>query len=198
MIIRVVQLLAFAIICAPLLYGVATFDALAVLQASGSLSVRADEFIRSQKETGTSMWNEVSLTTPLPSTSVLGTQHYNTPCFSITIPFEHTLEQTQNQNACVIKAMLKPRGRLAIQASETIDPLQEQTAVRIRLQNPEQFSQVPSTAYSFEESRQFIESDTATLFLRSNRYTLSIAVTGIANPAAFSFDPIVSTLEMSE
>ncbi len=198
MIIRFLQLLAFAVICAPLFHSVATFDEVAALRSTGVLSKRATDFIREQRETGTSMWNEVSMATPPPTTAVLGTQQYRTPCFSISIPWPHTLEHLPVQDDCILKAKLIPSGRLAIQAKPSQGPLLEQTAVLTRLQRPEQFVPTQAPATGWPETLQFIESDTSTIFLASEEWTVSIAATGIPNPNAVSFTELVSTLEMQE
>jgi hypothetical protein len=200
MIIRFVQLAAFALIAGPLVYSVASFDALAVLKESGKLSVRANEFIATQKETGTSLWNEVFMQTSPPTTTVLGTQQYRTPCFALTIALPHQLDPaSQTLDTCVLKVRLPTlHGRLSIQASPTKDPLAEQTAVVIRYQQPEQFVPVLAPQSRWPEAIQFVEPDATTLFVSSPTWTLSFAVTGISNPETFSFEQLLSTLEMSE
>lgn len=198
--IRLLQLVAFTLIAAPLAYIVASFDALAALKASGQLSVRANEFVQTQKETGTSIWNEVSLHTPPPTSTILGTQQYKTPCFAITIPVPHRLDPaSQTLETCVLKVLLPSvHGRLHIQATPTQSPLNEQTAVVIRLAQPEQFVPAKTPQSHWPEALRFVEPDTTTLFVSSPTWTVSLAVTGISNPETFSFEPFLSTLEMTE
>lgn len=199
MIIRLLQLGAFALIATPLILGIASFDPRKALQESGTLSLRAKEFISTQKETGTSLWNEVTLQTPPPTTTVLGTQSYRLPCFEVTIPWPHLVEPTiDSPESCILKVKLSsPRGRLVIQATPTTAPLKEQTAVVIRYQQPEQFTPVSAPQTQWPQVLQFQEPDATTLFLSSPTWTVTVAATGLSDPSAFSFGPLLSSLEMS-
>lgn len=198
MITRFLQLTAFALIAAPLLIGIVNFNQFKALQESGSLSIRAKEFIATQQETGKSMWNEVSLQTPPPTTAVLGTQQYRVPCFAVTIPWPHVLEpRAETDESCSIKLKLTAlRARLVIHATSTTTPLTQQTAVVIRYAQPEQFTPVQAPETQWPEAIQFVEPDTATLFLASPTWTISFAATGLTNPEGFSFEPLLSSLEM--
>ncbi|MBP9699943.1 hypothetical protein KBD71_01540 [Candidatus Woesebacteria bacterium] len=198
MIIRGVQLLAFTLISAPLLYSVSSFDTFTATRRSDNLSNRATEFITTQKETGKSLWNDVSLQTPPSNTAILGTQQYQTPCFELTIPWPHVLEPgVENLESCVLKVRLTtPRGRLVIHAASTSEALKDQTAIRIRFHQPEQFTEVVAPQTNWPESIQFTEPDATTLFLSSTQWTISLAATEISDPDVFSFEPLLSTLEM--
>lgn len=160
------------------------------LQSQDQLSVRTTEFLKAQKETGTSMWNEVSFETSAPR--VLGTSSYSLSCFQVQLPWALVEERREDDGkTCTLTGSVATTHlRVAIHVQPFSENLTEYPGVRLRLQETKKYAREPVSVADATESMAFRDDESSVLFVRKGDRLLSLAFSG-----GMKKDREVSTLE---
>lgn len=143
---------------------------------SGELSLRAEEFIASQRSTGKSLWNTISFETPSPD--VLGVQTLATTCFSVQFPFPVLeLRREEQSPNCTLNVRVVGRPMsISLHTQTWSEKLHEYPGVQVRLRDTHTY--IPLDLDLGMESLAFSDAEASVVFVHRGSILQTLAISG--------------------
>lgn len=148
------------------------------LKGQGELSLRAQEFIANQRQTGKSLWNTVSMETP--TTQVLGSQSFATSCFTVAFPWNVVEQSREDQDGkCTFRGRVAGKPiTLSVHSEKYDQPLSEYTGVKIRLLDKKTYTQESVSVSGQDNSLYFKDEDSSVLISKAGNQLRTVALSG--------------------
>lgn len=144
------------------------------------LSPRAQEFIAAEQSDGTSLWNQVDLTSSTPEDTnhnlINKDQLSDNICFSATFPWKVSVSHlTQDDSQCRWQGkVISPLTHLVIGKHPRVNELDDEPGVQIRRKSPQIYFETRLSLNTFEQVVLFRTDQEITVFALTDSVLLTL------------------------
>lgn len=148
--------------------------------SSSKISSRAEEFITQRRQSGDEFWNTQSFS---EKKQVLGSQVFQTSCFSVNMPFPVELQhQEEKETQCTLRLkIIEGFGQIIIHSQENLTQLDEHTGVTFRRQKRETYKEKKIMSADGEDILMFLEERNGVMFIHDGKNVTTISAREVSN-----------------
>jgi hypothetical protein len=163
----------------------------------GTLSERAEEFVKKEKGTGTGQWSEVQLEEDGEETKFKEGKEVSTKCFTMSLPFITSTHRTREENGrCVFMARtLDPLSQMVISEFDENGNIDENGSILMRRKNPEKYTEEKLESPFYTTILKYTAEKEVTVFAVRSSRLVTVSFTSVSDTNRVSVEKVVTLLE---
>jgi hypothetical protein len=161
-------------------------------QTATQLSTRTQEFIHSQRASGTSWLNTTNLDERTFAKSANNLQ-VQTECFAFELSLSASHLRQRDGQPCVVEAKLQPSGMRMVVSATAAAEIDELSGVQLRRSQPEVYTE-ERVQTPFGESPIFFGPKDVTVYALNEEYLFTMGISDFAQPESITPDLLQALL----